>query len=145
MTASNPALSEEIGYTGMRYDAESGSNFADHREYNPLTGDWKSVDPLGIAGGLRNFGDYVGNDPINYVDPTGELLIAIDGTKSKEFRENGGIDYEAGRYQSHARHFTRITTPCLENGNFILMARITHWEVTPATCLAGRKQIWMKR
>jgi len=44
--------------------------FAPFRTYNPYSGRWISRDPLGESGGI-NLYRYVGNDPVNAVDPLG--------------------------------------------------------------------------
>jgi hypothetical protein len=38
--------------------------------YDPATGRWLSKDPIGISGGLNLYA-FCGNDPVNYVDPSG--------------------------------------------------------------------------
>ncbi len=43
------------------------------RDYTPATGQFLSNDPLGLAGGDTNIRRYVGNDPVTFVDPTGEV------------------------------------------------------------------------
>ncbi len=42
------------------------------REYDPRTGRWLQRDPIDAASGDPNLYRYVGNDPINGVDPEGE-------------------------------------------------------------------------
>jgi RHS repeat-associated protein len=41
------------------------------RTYNPATGQFTSNDPLGLSGGSLNVRAYVGNSPVDGVDPTG--------------------------------------------------------------------------
>ena len=46
-------------------------------EYAAATGRWLQKDPIGFAGGDANVYAYVGNDPINLVDPTGNIPFPI--------------------------------------------------------------------
>jgi len=41
------------------------------RDYDPETGRWTAKDPIGFSGGSAGLYNYVGNDPINGVDPSG--------------------------------------------------------------------------
>jgi RHS repeat-associated protein len=59
------------GYTGRERDKESGLNFHRARYYDPATGRWISEDPLSFGAGDTNVRRYVGNDPVNYNDPSG--------------------------------------------------------------------------
>lgn len=43
------------------------------RYYDPGVQRFTSEDPLGFSGGDANLHSYVGNSPVNFVDPTGEL------------------------------------------------------------------------
>jgi RHS repeat-associated protein len=60
----------EKGYTGHDYHASSGTVLTRYRAYDPQTARWLSVDPLGESGGMNLYG-YVGNNPVNAVDPLG--------------------------------------------------------------------------
>ncbi len=44
--------------------------------YNPETGRWLSKDPVRFDGGDANLFNYTLNDPLNWIDPKGESLIA---------------------------------------------------------------------
>lgn len=52
----------------MRYGA---------RDYDPYTGRWTAKDPLLFSGGDSNFYAYVGNDPVNWVDPSGHVAVLV--------------------------------------------------------------------
>jgi hypothetical protein len=41
------------------------------RDYDPAIGRWTARDPIDFAGGDTNLYGYVGNDPVNQVDPLG--------------------------------------------------------------------------
>ncbi len=52
-----------------RKDA-SGLTYLRNRYYNPATGQFTQLDPIGLAGGLNSYG-FAAGDPINYSDPFG--------------------------------------------------------------------------
>ncbi len=57
-------------YTSREYDAESGLYYYRARYYDAQTGRFLSEDPIGFMGGM-NFYSYVGNNPMNFIDPLG--------------------------------------------------------------------------
>ncbi len=44
------------------------------RDYNPELGRWLNKDPIKFTGGLNNLYDYVGQDPVNWMDVNGKWL-----------------------------------------------------------------------
>lgn len=70
------ALSGTIfGYTGQRYDAETGLYYYKARYYSTKIGRFLQTDPIGYAAGDLNIYSYVGNDPVNSRDPLGLYRI----------------------------------------------------------------------
>lgn len=58
------------GYTGQRYDSETGLYYYKMRYYSPKLGRFLQADPIGYAGG-SNLYAYVGNAPVDLDDPLG--------------------------------------------------------------------------
>jgi len=70
------ALIQPYKFTGREHDSEIGMYFYRGRHYFPKAGRFISKDPIGFAGGDVNLYRYVGNNPVNFVDPLG-LITAI--------------------------------------------------------------------
>jgi RHS repeat-associated protein len=60
----------DFGFAGMYVHARSGLNLTPGRPYNAVLGRWTSRDPIEEEGGLNLYG-YVGNLPVNAIDPLG--------------------------------------------------------------------------
>lgn len=70
-TAQSGAASTHSGqYTGREND-QTGLYYYRARYYSPALQRFISEDPIGFAGGDVNLYAYVGNDPVNYNDPSG--------------------------------------------------------------------------
>ena len=59
---------DERGYNGKPHDPVTGFYNYGYRDYDPMTGRFATVDPIRDG---RHWYVYVGNDPVNYVDPLG--------------------------------------------------------------------------
>jgi RHS repeat-associated protein len=66
-------LSVPLGFGGGLYDRDTGLVRFGYRDYDPSIGRWTAKDPIDFNGGQGNLYVYVGDDPINYIDPTGEV------------------------------------------------------------------------
>ena len=63
------AIDVKQAFTGQVYEIQTGLQLHWRRWYDPATGRWMSED--WIIDDHQNTYRYVGNDPVNYVDPTG--------------------------------------------------------------------------
>ncbi len=67
---SNPGF-QPFGFAGGLYDPQTGLTRFGARDYDPEVGRWTSKDPIGFAGGSVGLFEYVGNNPVNLIDPSG--------------------------------------------------------------------------
>jgi RHS repeat-associated protein len=63
-------------FSSKEHHVNSGIYYYGRRFYKPNLQRWLNRDPIGILGGV-NLYTFVGNDPIIYVDPNGELGFVI--------------------------------------------------------------------
>jgi RHS repeat-associated protein len=85
----NPLVNFRLGYTGQERDPETGFNYYGKRLYDPGLGRFISPDPTGFSAGDANLYRYVGNNPVNFVDPFG-----LCGSSNFDFlsgNDSGGI------------------------------------------------------
>ena len=81
---SNPSISTPFQYQGAwgsYTGSETGLVLQGHRYYDPVTGRWLTRDPIGYAGRINVNGD-VGEDPVNWADPSGLSTYTVYSAKS---------------------------------------------------------------
>src|SRR5262249_41771866 len=101
---SSPSNSGSLLYDGYAYNVDTGFYMAGNgtRFYNPATGDWVQRDPMGFDAGDSNLMRYVGNNPVNAIDPSGLWLVGKDYSAAKDYAnwlagEDGPLQKAYGR------------------------------------------------
>jgi RHS repeat-associated protein len=72
----------EFAYAGRPFEARTGLSDNRARWYEPAPGRFVNEDPSGFKGGDANLFRYVGNDPLNQVDPSGLAAKWASGAKA---------------------------------------------------------------
>lgn len=81
----NPGF-QPFGFGGGLYDPDTKLVRFGGRDYDPQTARWTAKDPILFLGGDADLYAYVGNDPINFIDPSGlsGTIAIFSATDSKE-------------------------------------------------------------
>lgn len=94
LTQSNAAWTPTFAYTGREWDPETGLFQYRARYYDPAVGRFVSEDPIGFEGMVQNLSSYVGNRPLDWLDP--------DGRRGRSVKSNqAAIQNSATRTQSN--------------------------------------------
>ena len=76
----NPEFGDRFKFTGREWLSELGLYYYRARFYDPVTGRFISQDPIGFFGGDQNLYGYVGNRPVTFTDPTGNVATISEVT-----------------------------------------------------------------
>ncbi|MBI5117924.1 hypothetical protein HZA56_15725 [Candidatus Poribacteria bacterium] len=88
-------LSQPFKFSTKPYDQETGLSYFGYRFYSPVVRRWITRDPIGYAGGMNLYA-YVGNGPVNWIDPLG--LTPQDRVDWAENQYNNHKDDWKGRW-----------------------------------------------
>ena len=83
----------ELGYYADWIEGVVLDYYVRDRTCDPAMARWLSEDPIGLTRGA-NLYEYVANNPTSFVDPSGLILAAVDGTGSRLFREGLEWDFD---------------------------------------------------
>lgn len=72
---STAKVSQPFRLAGQYFDEETGLHYTLARYYDPRLGRYLTQDPMRVEGGSLNFYTYCDGDPLNRLDPTGEIVI----------------------------------------------------------------------
>ena len=80
--ASTTAIYNSYTYRGYYYDSDLGFYYLQSRYYDPVICRFINADDISYLGANNDFTSYnlhayCGNNPVNYVDPTGEIYLGI--------------------------------------------------------------------
>lgn len=101
VTKLSGTVESDFQYTGHYAHSPSGLYLAPFRAYDAELGRWISRDPIGEEGGINLYG-YVGNNPINAIDPLGLVNLYLMGGSSQQGRAAAGFNPPG--YYSVAAH-----------------------------------------
>ncbi|REK23906.1 MAG: RHS repeat-associated core domain-containing protein [Planctomycetota bacterium] len=85
-------------YTGRKLDSETGLMYYRARYYDPALGKFVQRDPIGYSAGDSNLYRYVGNSPVNAVDPSGmhdeiyEVTVTVTDRVDGLFTDQAKVD-----------------------------------------------------
>jgi RHS repeat-associated protein len=68
---------QPFAFAGGLHDVDTGLVRFGARDYDPALARWTAKDPSGFAGGDTNLYAYAYGDPVNFVDPNGELAFLV--------------------------------------------------------------------
>jgi RHS repeat-associated protein len=82
-TSVSGTVTQNLRFPGQYFDVESGWNHNGFRNYVPALGRYVEPDPLGRLGSGNNLYAYVGDNPINFIDPFGQD-VWLEGPSGNE-------------------------------------------------------------
>lgn len=89
------AIDTTLRFPGQWADDETGLNYNLNRYYDPDSGQYLSVDPIRLEGGIRTQG-YV-HDPSEYFDPLGLAVCPLRYERYKMYRDAGFSAQDAAK------------------------------------------------
>ena len=106
LSQSNPAVADQLAFTGREFDAETGLYYFRARYYNPDLGRFQSEDPIKFGANDFNWARFVGNTPTGHKDPFG--LSPIIETRTIDLRTLGVVQEEGETALAFGRRVHQI-------------------------------------
>jgi len=110
--------SADYRFTGKELDDESNLMYFEARYYNPVIGKFISTDPIApnnnTPQGLNLYA-YVRNNPLIFIDPTGQIPTATEGAQMSQHVYEGSVGESVGGWTMTAL-YTDIDNPGFRAG-----------------------------
>ena len=131
-----------FGYTGRPIDEKTGLSDYRARWYDANTGRFINEDPSGFKGGDTNLFRYVGNDPLDRIDPSGLTAkwAGYGGKGSVPAAGWGAYGLLASGASSPANTFTGKSDRGVPFGEF-LVTRSSSGAITPQSSLPDTRSL----
>jgi RHS repeat-associated protein len=98
------SLDIKLRLPGQYADSETGLHYNRHRYYDPARGQFLTPDPMASKPGYPDGPNpyaYVRYNPIRYVDPSGLVLFAFDGTGNSDDKSDPAMAFGGGSEHSN--------------------------------------------
>jgi len=115
ISQTNPEKADQFGFTGRKFDPETDLYYYRARYYDPGLGRFISEDPIGFGSSQANLTAYVNNNPLAFLDPS--------GNSAKEY-----FSVVTNSIQTSGRILGGFLKQCIPN----ILAEIGHSTVTDA-------------
>ena len=106
----NPGF-QPFGFAGGIYDQYTKLTRFGARDYDASIGRWTAKDPIGFEGGDTNTYGYVGEDPVQLIDPTGLKQTCLPGMRCYGDQDNPDLPGAPPPAQKSKRSTCAESTP----------------------------------
>jgi|GEM_PF-3244127 len=106
-------IGNPFAFTGRRLESATGLYYYRARFYSPESGRFLQRDPLGYMDSMSLYG-YANQNPINYIDPSGELApVIVFAIQAARIVGTAWAAYEGAKYTMDAAGI--VSDPCEKN------------------------------
>lgn len=133
-------------FTSREWDKETNLYYYRARYLDPLTGKFLSKDSLSFAGGDVNLYGYVQNNPVNYIDPSGNFAQAIPAFCAANPGVCGAAALAAAAALNNIFNPPKSVPNCKDSADnddneSACKDKLTNWEAKRITRLAGANTV----
>jgi len=104
--ANDPQIEVDLRFANQWADEESGLVYNLNRHYDAGSGQYASIDPIGVAGGIRTHG-YTHN-PLTWIDPLGLNDCAAKGPIWSSTKKLTPVENALGHWNKHKAEFPEL-------------------------------------